>query len=112
MNRDAKRSSGKRRQRALLSCLLCAALALAGAFPGTAAEQSRSHAIACLDDDGYLYYMDYALDYYGPEVMDALRKGGFIDAGCSSFSPTIRRGIPSPAGTMTTRTASPGRTGR
>ena len=29
--------------------------------------------------------MDYSMDYYGPEVMNALKEGGFIDAGCSSF---------------------------
>ena len=38
-----------------------------------------------LDDDGYLYYMDYTKDYYSPEVIDALRKLGFVDSGCSSF---------------------------
>lgn len=38
-----------------------------------------------LDDDGYLYYMDYTGDYYGSEVMDALRELGYVDSGCSSF---------------------------
>lgn len=38
-----------------------------------------------LDNDGYLYYMDYTKDYYSTEVMDALRKLGYIDGGCSSF---------------------------
>lgn len=38
-----------------------------------------------LDDEGYLYYMDYTSDYYGPDVIDALRQVGFIDSGCSSF---------------------------
>ena len=31
-----------------------------------------------LDDEGYLYYMDYTKDYYGKDVMDAMRKVGFI----------------------------------
>ena len=38
-----------------------------------------------LDDDGYLYYMNYTKDYYSLEVMDAMRKIGYIDSGCSVF---------------------------
>ena len=38
-----------------------------------------------LDEDGYLYYMDYTKDYYGSDVIDALKKDGFIDTGCSTF---------------------------
>lgn len=38
-----------------------------------------------LDEDGYLYYMDYTGDYYGPHVIEAMRKAGIIDPGCSSF---------------------------
>ena len=48
-------------------------------------ENSGQREIIRLDEDGYLYYMDYTKDYYGSEVIDALRKGGFIDTGCSSF---------------------------
>jgi len=29
--------------------------------------------------------MDYTKDYYGPEVIEALRKVGYIDSGCSNF---------------------------
>ena len=43
-----------------------------------AAEQ---RSVTKLDDDGYLYYMDYTKDYYGPEIIEALRKV----AGCSNF---------------------------
>lgn len=46
------------------------------------AEQS---AITRLDGDGYLYFMDYTRDYYSPQVIDAMRKAGIIDPGCSSF---------------------------
>ena len=79
-----------REHRTELLCLLCVIsciLALLLIFPGSsfAAEEERTHAITRLDDEGYLYYMDYTQDYYGPDVIDALRKGGFIDAGCSSF---------------------------
>ncbi len=30
-----------------------------------------------LDDDGYLYYMDYTGDYYGPEGRESLRLIGY-----------------------------------
>ena len=45
-----------------------------GSSTGTHADITR------LDDDGYLYYMDYTKDYYGKDVMDAMRKVGFIEA--------------------------------
>ena len=50
-----------------------------------ASETEKQGAIIRLDDDGYLYYMDYEKDYYGREVMDAMRKIGYIDPGCSVF---------------------------
>ena len=46
-------------------------------------------AVTRLDDDGYLYYMDYTKDYYGSEVMDAMRKIGYIDP-CSDMWDTYR----------------------
>ena len=39
-----------------------------------ASETEKHGAIIRLDDDGYLYYMNCEKDYYGPEVMDAMRK--------------------------------------
>lgn len=39
-----------------------------------------------LDEDGYLYYMDYDKDYYSSEVLDEMRKKGLIDPGCSCFA--------------------------
>ena len=50
-----------------------------------ASETEKQGAIIRLDNDGYLYYMDYEKDYYGREVMDAMRKIGYIDPGCSVF---------------------------
>ena len=50
-----------------------------------ASKAEKQGAIIRLDDDGYLYYMDYEKDYYGREVMDAMRKIGYIDPGCSVF---------------------------
>lgn len=50
-----------------------------------ASETGKQGAVIRLDEDGYLYYMDYEKDYYGPEVMDAMRKIGYVDSGCSVF---------------------------
>ena len=60
---------------ALITCFLFGC----GSSTGTQAGITR------LDDEGYLYYMDYSKDYYGKDVMDAMRKVGFIDSGCSTF---------------------------
>ncbi len=48
-------------------------------------EAGGQDTVIRLDDDGYLYYMNYTKDYYSPEVMDAMRKIGYIDSGCSVF---------------------------
>ena len=45
----------------------------------------NSKGIRRLDEDGYLYYLDYDRDYYGLEAMEALREFGYIDSGCSTF---------------------------
>ena len=50
-----------------------------------AAETGNQEALTRLDDEGYLYYMDYTKDYYSPEVMNAMREAGYIDQGCSVF---------------------------
>ena len=50
-----------------------------------ASEAGKHGAVIRLDDEGYLYYMDYEKDYYGSEVMEAMREVGFIDSGCSAF---------------------------
>ena len=45
----------------------------------------NSKSLRRLDEDGYLYYLDYDRDYYGSKAMDALREFGYIDSGCSTF---------------------------
>ena len=45
----------------------------------------NSKGIRRLDEDGYLYYLDYTRDYYGLEAVEALREFGYIDSGCSTF---------------------------
>lgn len=63
---------------------------LAGAFTGCAPSAGKAgakdtKALTRLDEDGYLYYMDYEKDYYSKEVMDRMREIGFVDPGCSVF---------------------------
>ena len=55
------------------------------ALSACSSESKDNAAVKRLDDDGYLYYMDYTKDYYGTEVIDAMRKIGYIDPGCSVF---------------------------
>lgn len=38
-----------------------------------------------LDEDGYLYYLDYAKDYYSNEVLKALDEAGKTKPACSAF---------------------------
>ena len=56
---------------ALIACLLSGCGSSTGAHAG----------IIRLDDEGYLYYMDYTKDYYGKDVMDAMRKVGSSPGG-------------------------------
>ena len=63
----------------MMTVLICSA-------PSACASETENHAaLTRLDDDGYLYFMDYKKDYYSPEVLDAMRKAGNIDPGCSVF---------------------------
>ena len=70
------------------ACLLAALIAtmlLVSACSGHVSDTDDHAVVTRLDDDGYLYYMDYTKDYYGPEVMNAMREIGYIDPGCSVF---------------------------
>ena len=49
-------------------------------LPFSLAEEMRR-----VDLDGYLYFMDYTGDYYSTQVMDSLRRAGYIEPGCSTF---------------------------
>ena len=64
---------------------LIAGVLVAGPLSICASGEGNHAIVTRLDDAGYLYYMEYTKDYYGPEVMDAMRKIGFIDSGCSVF---------------------------
>ena len=67
-----------------LTALIAIAL-MAISISGCASKPKKQGAVTRLDDDGYLYFMDYTKDYYSSEVMDAMRKIGYIDPGCSVF---------------------------
>lgn len=50
-----------------------------------ASETKEQDTVVRLDNEGYLYYMDYAKDYYSSDVIEALRRANIIDTGCSTF---------------------------
>ena len=62
----------------LITMILVLALSIL-IIPAMAEEMQR------VDSEGYLYFMDYTGDYYSTEVMDSLRRVGYIDPGCSTF---------------------------
>ncbi len=67
-----------------MAAMMAAVLIVAS--PSACASGTGDHGgLTQLDDNGYLYFMDYKKDYYSPEVMDAMRKLGYIDPGCSAF---------------------------
>ena len=39
---------------------------------------SLAEEIQRVDRDGYLYFMDYTGDYYSTQVMDSLRRAGYV----------------------------------
>lgn len=52
---------------------------------GCSANQTPEKPVRRLDDDGYLYYMDYTGDYYASEVIKEMEEKGLVNTGCSSF---------------------------
>ena len=67
-----------------MTAMMAAVLIVAS--PSACASGAGDHGgLTRLDDNGYLYFMDYKKDYYSPEVMDAMRRLGYIDPGCSAF---------------------------
>ena len=55
------------------------------AVEGAAAWQPSKGELTRLDGDGYLYYLDYAKDYYSDEVLRALDDSGATKPACSAF---------------------------
>ena len=72
-------------KRASLLAALMAIVLIILPLSGGSSETEKQDAVLRLDDEGYLYYMDYTKDYYAPEIMDAMREIGYIDPGCSVF---------------------------
>ena len=54
----------------ILTVLILCVLAV-GPLSVCASEDEYHAAVTRLDEAGYLYYMDYTKDYYGPEVTNA-----------------------------------------
>ncbi|WP_248922093.1 carcinine hydrolase/isopenicillin-N N-acyltransferase family protein [Olsenella intestinalis] len=95
--------------RGLAACALACMLALSGcaqAPSAPSAEKSqgayaeagswspRAGEPARLDDDGYLYYLDYAKDYYSEEVLRKLDESGATRPSCSAFFTHTLEGEP------------------
>ena len=83
-----KRKMKKRTYLIIITCLLTALIAIAlivNDLSVHVSDNENNSAVKRLDEDGYLYYMYYTKDYYGPEVIDAMRKIGYVDPGCSVF---------------------------
>ena len=95
--------------RGVAACALACALALSGCAqaPATpAAEKSQVTSLEAgsqrpaagvpdrLDDDGYLYYLDYAKDYYSEEVLRKLDESGATRPSCSAFFTHTLEGEP------------------
>lgn len=73
------------RRQFFFTIIVLLAICMTGFGCGISSAQDVQREVVRLDADGYLYYMDYTKDYYGPDVIDKLREGGFIDTGCSTF---------------------------
>jgi len=56
-----------------------------GAVEAASTWQPSKGTLTRLDEDGYLYYLDYAKDYYSDEVLKALEKSGATKPACSAF---------------------------
>ena len=74
----------KRSISALISVMIALVMTIC-LLSGCSSEPGKQSGVVRLDDDGYLYYMDFTEDYYAPEVMKGLEKVGYIDSGCSTF---------------------------
>ena len=62
-----------------------AADAESSAVEEASAWQPSKGALTRLDEDGYLYYLDYAKDYYSDEILQALEDAGKTKPACSAF---------------------------
>lgn len=75
----------------LVIVTICCAFALFGCALAPAGSVA-SGGLTRLDNDGYLYYLDYDKDYYSDEVMQALKEAGALEPGCSAFSTNTLEG--------------------
>lgn len=56
-----------------------------GAVEAASTWQPSKGTLTRLDEDGYLYYLDYAKDYYSDEVVKELEDAGKTKPACSAF---------------------------
>ena len=58
---------------------------LIGLLSGCTFNSAKKDNLTRLDEEGYLYYMDYTQDYYSSKVIDKMKMKGFVSPGCSVF---------------------------
>ena len=82
----------------LSACAQTPASSHAGEKPSSSTEASAWHPskgeLVRLDEDGYLYYLDFAKDYYSDEILHALDESGVTKPACSAFFTHTLEGDP------------------
>ena len=83
---------------ALSGCAQVPADSRADTKSGTASEAAAwrpsKGELTRLDEDGYLYYLDYAKDYYSDEILQELDDSGVTKPACSAFFTHTLEGDP------------------
>ena len=83
---------------ALSACAQTPASPHANEKPNASTEASAWHPskgeLMRLDEDGYLYYLDFAKDYYSDEILQALDETGVTKPACSAFFTHTLEGDP------------------
>ena len=82
----------------LSACAQTPASSHADQKPSSSTEASAWHPskgeLVRLDEDGYLYYLDFAKDYYSDEILHALDESGVTKPACSAFFTHTLEGDP------------------
>lgn len=83
---------------ALAACAKAPADSHSDAQPSASVEsatwQSAEGELTRLDEDGYLYYLDYTKDYYSDEILQELDDSGVTKPACSAFFTHTLEGNP------------------
>lgn len=75
------------RKQLFFTIIVLFVVCITGLGCGSSSAQNVQREVIRLDEDGYLYYMDYTKDYYAPDVIDKLREGGSFADGSEHRAP-------------------------